>query len=187
MCSKFNIDVYNYEQSWMERACQEKQVSGNLLGLCPYRHMDPRSDLGSESCSTWWLMPILLAAGTARSRSEETQSELKLSYNPWLFPTCLPKAIHTSCSRHGIAPHQHECQQSLFITCCDVSPAAVPAATAPLPPASALFIRASAFFLICLIQRMRPHKPPSSEGTIPPRNTLISDLQNTIHICQPHA
>lgn len=47
MRSKFNRDVYNYEPSWMERACQEKQVFGNLL-----HHMDPRNDLGSESRRT---------------------------------------------------------------------------------------------------------------------------------------
>lgn len=60
MCSKFNRDIYNYERSGMERACQKKQVFGNLLELCLYCYMDPRNDRGSGSCSTWWLMPILL-------------------------------------------------------------------------------------------------------------------------------
>lgn len=32
VCSKFNTEVYNYEWSGRERASQEKQVFGDLLG-----------------------------------------------------------------------------------------------------------------------------------------------------------
>lgn len=73
----------------MERACQEDQVFGNLPGLCLYCHVDPKNYLGSGSCSLGWLMPILLQLALAGV----DQSELKLFYNPWLFPTGLSRAI----------------------------------------------------------------------------------------------
>ena len=144
---------------------------------------------GSKERSCLWVIQHMVAharispAGTAWSRSEDTQSELKLSYNPWLFSACLPKET-LACSRHGRAPHQNAHQQSLLSTCCDVSPAAMPAATAPLPPASAFSVCTPAFLWICLIQRIRPHKPPYSEGTIPARDTFISGLQNMTNNCQ---
>lgn len=98
MCSKFNRDVYSYEWSGMEMACQEKQVFGHLLGVCLYCHMDPEDDLGSGSCSTWCLMPILLQVALPGVDQRTPRVKLKLYYNPWFFPMCLPRAIgsHTS-------------------------------------------------------------------------------------------
>lgn len=130
MCSKFSSDVYNYEWSGMQRVCQEKQVFGNLLGLCLYHHMDPRNNPGSWSLSAWWLTPILLqlALPTVDERAPRVSSScpstlgssLRAFLELRLPHTCLRQPWHSStpvCTPAIFTQHLLRCVTSCSACC----------------------------------------------------------------------
>lgn len=132
-------------------------------------------------CTAMWIPGVVLALSHAAHgdlcpyycnwhclEQQDTQGQLKLSYNPWFFPTCLPRAISTPLLP---APDTAKLHSSKPLA---VMHHLLPCLLLLLTPCFSSVL----LFSFLDLQRIKPCKPPSSEGTIPASATLMSALQN---------